>query len=163
MSSVKYLAVIFSAAVLVACSQEAEQTTSSTPAEPQAWVDQALSDNTWWPAERAFRTGTYEIVLDGFAALEFKLGLRSGDMIVYEWHAEPNAPDMLSSEFHGHTERQGDEPGDLMFYSNHNNGTEQGTLRAPFDGIHGWYLKNNGLDTITVTLKVAGFYEEVEQ
>lgn len=121
-----------------------------------------LSENTWWPANGRFRSNTYTIVLDAFAALEFKLAMTAGDMIVYQWTAEPNAPDMLLSEFHGHTERRGDEPGDLMFYSNHSNGNEKGTLLAPFDGIHGWYLKNNGLDTIEVTLKVAGFYEDVE-
>lgn len=163
MKSAKYLAFIISGALLVACSQDAEQAAATAPAEPQAWIDMPLSDNTWWPADREFRTGTYEIVLDGFAALEFKIGMTAGDTVVYEWQANPNAPEMLSSEFHGHTERQGEEPGHLMFYSNHNNGNEKGTLLAPFDGIHGWYLKNNGLDTIEVTLKVAGFYEEVEQ
>lgn len=159
----RYVAVVFFASILTACNQESGPAPATTPAEPLAWIDMPLSENTWWPAQREFRNGTYEIVLDAFAALEFKLGMRAGDVIVYEWHAAPDMPDMLSSEFHGHTERQGDEPGNLMFYSNHNNGKERGSLLAPFDGIHGWYLKNNGLETITVTLNVAGFYEETEQ
>ena len=58
--------------------------------------------------------------------------------------------------------RQGSAPGDLMFYSIHNNGNERGTLLAPFDGIHGWDLKNESLEEIVVKLKVAGFYEDVE-
>lgn len=163
MNSAKYLALILSGAVLVACSPGTDQASAPAPEQAQEWIDMPLTDNIWWPADRDFRTGTYEIVLDGFAALEFKLGMTAGDMIVYEWQAELSAPEMLSSEFHGHTERLGDEPGNLMFYSNHSNGNEKGTLQAPFDGIHGWYLKNNGLDTIVVTLKVAGFYEEVPQ
>lgn len=163
MNSAKFLAFIISGALLVACSQDSEQAAAPEPAPDSDWIDMPLADNTWWPAEKEFRTGTYEIVLDGFAALEYKLGMNTGDMIVYEWSAAPNAPEMLLSEFHGHTERQGDEPGNLMFYSNHSNGSEKGTLLAPFDGIHGWYLKNNGLDPIVVTLKVAGFYEEIAQ
>lgn len=163
MNSAKHLLLIISGALLVTCSQDSEQAAAPESAPNPDWIDMPLSDNTWWPAHRDFRTGTYEIVLDAFAGLEFKLGMTAGDMIVYEWTAEPNAPEMLLSEFHGHTEREGEEPGNLMFYSNHTNGNEKGTLMAPFDGIHGWYLKNNGLDTIEVTLRVAGFYEEVEQ
>jgi hypothetical protein len=163
MNSSKYLALVISGALLVACSQNSEQAAAPSPAEPLAWIDLPLSENTWWPADRAFRTGTYQIVLDAFAGLEFKLGMNAGDMIVYEWSAGDIEPEMLLSEFHGHTEREGDEPGNLMFYSNHTNGNERGTLLAPFSGIHGWYLKNNRLEEIVVTLRVAGFYEEVAQ
>jgi hypothetical protein len=159
----KYLALVISGALLVACSQDSEQVAAPSPAEPLAWIDMPLSENTWWPADREFRTGTYQIVLDAFAALEFKIGMNAGDMIVYEWNAGNLEPEMLLSEFHGHTERQGDEPGNLMFYSNHTKGSERGALLAPFSGIHGWYLKNNRLDEVVVTLRVAGFYEEVEQ
>ncbi|MDP2128953.1 MAG: hypothetical protein Q8K97_16415 [Pseudohongiella sp.] len=160
MNSAKYLVLLISGVLLVACSQDTDQ---AATAEPVAWIDMPLSENTWWPADRVFRTGTYQIVLDAFAGLEFKLGMNAGDMIVYEWDAGNIEPEMLLSEFHGHTERQGDAPGNLMFYSNHTNGSERGTLLAPFSGIHGWYLKNNRLEEIVVTLKVAGFYEEVAQ
>lgn len=165
MNSVKYLVLILSAALLVACSQDAEQTAAApdqTQSQSQDWIDMPLSANTWWPANREFRTNTYDIVLDSFGALEFKLGMKAGDIVVYEWDAELDTPEVLLSEFHGHTERQGSAPGNLMFYSIHTDGSERGTLLAPFDGIHGWYLKNNTLDQIVVKLKVAGFYEDVE-
>ena len=38
-----------------------------------------------------------------------------------------------------------------------------GTLVAPFTGIHGWYLRNDGEEAIVVRLKVAGFYELLSQ
>ena len=70
------------------------------------------------------------------------------------------APDKLTSEFHGHTERVGNAPGTLMYYKIHSDGRESGTLRAPFTGIHGWYLNNTSDDDIVVWLKVAGVYDE---
>lgn len=154
----KTLLLVTCFAALTACSSEQGPTPVQSP-----WNEIALSENTWWSADSDFRSQTYEIVLDAFAGLEFKLGMKTGDMIVYEWTADVSAPELLLSEFHGHTERQGTEPGDLMFYSKHTQGQERGALRSPFDGIHGWYLKNNGLDTIVVQLRVAGFYEDVEQ
>lgn len=157
MKPVKFLTFISLFTVLAACGSD----TGPAPEPAQDWIEIPLSENTWWPGTREYRSGTYEIVLDGFAALEFKLAMNTGDFIVYEWDANLSDPTMLLAEFHGHTERVGEEPGTVMFYSRHTNAEESGTLLAPVDGIHGWYLKNNGLDTIVVTLNVAGFYDEV--
>ena len=49
---------------------------------------------------------------------------------------------MMLTEFHGHTE-QVDGVGDLMFYSKTGGSPESGVFTAPWDGIHGWYLKND--------------------
>jgi hypothetical protein len=154
MKPIHFSSLICLCTLLVGCGNDSEQ--------PQDWIEVPLSDNTWWSANRDFKQGTYEIVLDSFAGLEFKLGLKAGDFIVYEWSAQLSEPGLLLAEFHGHTERSGDDPGTVMFYSRHQNATEKGTLVAPFDGIHGWYLKNGGLDEIVVTLTVAGFYDEVQ-
>ena len=154
MKSLRLIYVICLFVLLPACGNDPEQ--------PQDWIEVPLSDNTWWPADREFRQQRYEIVLDSFVGLEFKLGLKAGDFISYEWDADLSEPGLLLAEFHGHTERVGEEPGTVMFYARHTNATEKGTLTAPFDGIHGWYFKNSGLDTIVVRLRVAGFYEEVE-
>jgi hypothetical protein len=50
-----------------------------------------------------------------------------------------------------------------MFYRKASGGTESGSLVAPFDGIHGWYLKNDANNAIVVRLDVAGFYDLLEQ
>jgi hypothetical protein len=71
--------------------------------------------------------------------------------------------ELLEVEFHGHTDRVGNEPGLLMFYKIHNDGEESETLTAPFSGIHGWYLNNKSAEDIVVVLNVAGFYSELEQ
>lgn len=69
---------------------------------------------------------------------------------------------LLYAEFHGHTEPVNG-VGDLMFYRKATGDTERGVLTAPFTGIHGWYLRNDGEQPVVVRLKVAGFYEVLPQ
>jgi hypothetical protein len=89
--------------------------------------------------------------------------LNEGYSIVYQWDAvDLKDPESLYAEFHRHTPPV-DNVGDLMFYRKATGGTERGTLVAPFTGIHGWYLRNDGEEAIVVRLKVAGFYELLEQ
>ena len=124
------------------------------------WVDAPLSPETWWEQGAAWKTETYEIPLAAGMALEHMLRLNEGDMIVYNWTVEMDEPGLLTAEFHGHTERTGDEPGTVMFYTQHKNGKEGGTLRAPFTGVHGWYLNNESEQDIVVRLEVAGYFTE---
>jgi hypothetical protein len=91
--------------------------------------------------------------------LEYKVTMAAGDTLVYNISfgalADPGA---MLSEFHGHTE-QVDGVGDLMFYSKTGGSPQSGAFTAPWSGIHGWYLKNDGLTDVVVTLELAGFYE----
>ena len=127
----------------------------------QEWVDVPLSDNTWWEqGSGTWQEGDYEIPLAAGEALEYKVGMNEGAMIVYSWTVEMEDPSLLGVEFHGHTEPVAGAPGTVMFYKVHSEGRESGTLRAPFTGIHGWYLNNQSEQDIVVRLQVAGFYTE---
>lgn len=136
------------------------ETAAPPPSSP--WNELPLSPNTFFEQSAEYRTDTIDIPLGPGGELEYKLDLEEGATIVYEWNALnlTNADD-LWSEFHGHTERFGDEQGDLMFYRNAAGGSEKGMLIAPFRGIHGWYLRNDSDEDITVRLEVAGYYELV--
>jgi hypothetical protein len=46
-----------------------------------------------------------------------------------------------------------------MFYRKATGDREHGSLVAPFDGIHGWYYRNDTDMPIVVRLTVSGFYE----
>ena len=127
------------------------------------WVDVDLSDNTFFENSAPYRQGEYQVLVLGESAREFKLGISEGDSVVYDWQVDMTDPALLSVEFHGHTIRVDDEPGDVMFYKKHNDGKEAGTLVAPFDGIHGWYLKNDSTENTTLNLTVSGFYEELSE
>lgn len=124
------------------------------------WIDAPLSPGTWWEQGADWKTATYEIPLAAGMGLEHMLRMNEGDMIVYHWTVDMDDPSLLTAEFHGHTERSGDEPGTVMFYTQHQNGKESGTLRAPFTGVHGWYLNNESEQDIVVHLEVAGYFAE---
>lgn len=132
---------------------------ADAPPAPE-WIDAPLSDNTWWEQKAEWKTETYEIPLAAGMQLEHMLRMNEGDMIVYHWTVAMDEPSKLTAEFHGHTERTGTAPGTVMFYSKHTNGKESGSLRAPFTGVHGWYLNNESAQDIVVRLEVAGYFSE---
>jgi len=128
------------------------------------WNELPLGDGVFREYAADYRTDIIDIPLAPYGELEYKLGLAAGDSIVYQWDvAEIADPELLYAEFHGHTERVGDAPGDLMYYRKATGGSERGALVAPFTGIHGWYLRNDGERPLVVRLKVAGFYELIDQ
>jgi hypothetical protein len=128
------------------------------------WNELPLADGVFREYQAEYRTDVIDIPVPSLGELEYKLGLKAGDSIVYQWDVvEIENPDLLYAEFHGHTERVGTAPGDLMFYRKAAGASERGTLVAPFTGIHGWYLRNDGDEPLVVRLKVAGFYELLEQ
>jgi hypothetical protein len=107
----------------------------------------------------AWRTDTIDIPIppnDG--DLEYKIGMKAGDTVVYSWEVmQTIMPDELYSEFHGHTEPVGG-TGTLMFYRKSTGTSDHGTLTAPFEGIHGWYLQNQSERPVVIRLRMAGFY-----
>ena len=127
------------------------------------WNEMPLPDGVFREYSADYRTDVIDIPLEAKGELEYKLGLNEGDSIVYQWDAVDLAsPESLYAEFHGHTEPVGGQ-GDLMYYRKAAGATERGTLVAPFTGIHGWYLRNDGDAPVVVRLKVAGFYELLAQ
>ncbi len=127
------------------------------------WNEKPLANGVFREYQADYRNDVIEIPLAAFGELEYKLGLNAGDSIVYQWDAAGlEKPELLYAEFHGHTEPVNN-VGDLMFYRKANGATERGVLTAPFTGIHGWYLKNEADKPIVVRLKVAGFYELLQQ
>ena len=134
------------------------------PAASSDWIEVPLPVGTFREYAGEYRSDLIDIPLEPYGELEYKLGLREGDSIVYRWDVlEIEDPQLLYSEFHGHTERVGSAPGTLMYYRKASGGTESGSLVAPFTGIHGWYLVNQTQAPITVRLSVAGFYELIPQ
>jgi len=120
--------------------------------------------------EAVFRSDTFEILLaaDGDEArrnaLEFKVRLPKGATLVYSWQAEDLAiPADLMFDFHGHTlaaDAKGG-PVSVADYEKGSGAQANGSLTAPIDGIHGWYLRNRSDRPIKVRLKLSGFYQLV--
>lgn len=124
------------------------------------WIEVPLEDNVYFQDELVSSTDTIEIPLFAGADLEYKLGMKLGNAVSYNWQAANlESPDELLIEFHGHTIRESEAPGDVMFYKRHRSDSASGYLVAPFDGIHGWYFDNQSNSDIVITLNVSGFYE----
>lgn len=110
----------------------------------------------------ALRSDTVEITLaaagdpDKPSDLEWKVRMKSGGTMVYSWTAEAPAEEFYS-DFHGES---APEPEVKVATYKKGVGTGfNGSVIAPFDGIHGWYLQNQSQQPVTVRLKLSGFYE----
>jgi hypothetical protein len=160
----KAVALASAVAVLAAGCASLDEQAATPPAGSSPWNEIPLAPGVFREQGRDYRSDLIDIPVGAYGELEYKLGMNAGDSIVYRWDAvELSSPNLLYAEFHGHTERVGDAPGDLMFYRKASGGNESGALTAPFTGIHGWYLKNDTDRAIVVRLNVAGFYELLAQ
>jgi hypothetical protein len=114
-----------------------------------------------------FRTDVIEIPLGypgggvGPYSLEYKVAMRTGDALLYEWEVIGLAEDeRLEFDFHGHTlPDKRDTPIVVATYQKGAAIKQRGSLVAPFAGIHGWYFANRSPKPVTVRLKVSGAYE----
>jgi len=138
--------------LLVSCEQEAVD-----------WIDIPLADNVFFQERPEFRTDVIEIPLFALSDLEYKLDMQQGASISYQWQARNlPEPELLLTEFHGHTIRTSEAPGDVMFYKVGRYESSDGYMVAPFDGIHGWYFSNESNEDISIILTVSGFYALAE-
>lgn len=139
----------------------AVQTPSATAVPPavDGWREYPLREGVISIRPAKWRTDSIEVPVPPGKGLEYKLTMRKGETLVYNVSYVGLAdPGKLISEFHGHT-KQVDGVGDLMFYSKTNGLPESGSFTAPWDGIHGWYLKNDSGSKVVAKLELAGFYE----
>ncbi len=121
-----------------------------------------LPESTTPYAQHSF---TIELAPNGDAhlpsSLEFKLELNSGSAMVYSWQVNGlTDPTRLFAEFHGETY---DASGNLIVghYGEDRTLQDAGVLVAPFDGVHGWYWRNDAETAVTIELTTAGFYRLV--
>ncbi len=150
---------------LSACGDPAARTAAPTPvaeAIPEAvngWREYPLRDGVISIQPTRWRTDVIDVPVAAGKDLEYKLTMQKGQGVVYNiTYGTLEHPGMMVVEFHGHTEKV-DGVGDLMFYSKTGGSPESGVFTAPWDGIHGWYLKNESSGDVVVRLELAGFYE----
>ncbi|HTE41657.1 MAG TPA: hypothetical protein VK629_12550 [Steroidobacteraceae bacterium] len=134
------------------------------PAPVNGWIEYPLPEGVIRIQAAQWRTDTVEIPVKANGELEYKLSMKKGDALVYSIdYGKLEHVGVMVSEFHGHTPKREDGVGDLMFYSKTGGATQHGQFTSPWDGIHGWYLKNDSAKDAAVTLKLAGFYELMDQ
>lgn len=103
------------------------------------------------------RSETRTITLPGGSQTEIKLKLSSLQTVIFDWSTDGHA---VYVDFHGHDPALGED-----FWVRYEEGDEatsgNGSLIAPFPGEHGWYWLNYEETPVTITLNVAGYYDEI--
>ncbi len=104
--------------------------------------------------ESGFHEGSVSFELLPFEFVEYKYQMDQDSTIAYSWMST----DVVSFDFHG---EPADGPeGYAESFSIGKGKKESGAFTAPFTGIHGWFWENRGADSVTITLRAAGFYTE---
>ena len=110
--------------------------------------------------EAPFRTDTIDIFLgpkDSRAdKLEYMIKMKEGGVLSYTLISPQSADEELYQEMHGH------DPTRVTFYKKATGATHHGSVVAPFDGVHGWYLENRAANPVIVRISMSGFYELIE-
>ena len=117
--------------------------------------------------QSAFRSDVIEIKLEpegDMGDLEYKVKMKTGDTLVYSWTVtgDEEHPDWFYYDFHGESRPvpEGERP-TVIEYRKETGITSGGSLIAPFEGIHGWYLQNQSDKPVVVHMRLSGFYELV--
>jgi hypothetical protein len=88
--------------------------------------------------------------------IEYKVNMQKHAQMDYKWTSNGDA---LFVDFHG--EPKGDTTGYFKSYTVTTAKKVKGAITVPFDGIHGWYWKNNSSKTITVSLEIEGAFQTI--
>jgi hypothetical protein len=115
-----------------------------------------------------FREDIIEIKLapedKGMNDLEYKVRMKPGATLTYSWNVtgDEEHPDWFYYDFHGETwPNPPDTKSTVVEYRKETGLKLSGSLIAPFEGVHGWYLQNQSDKVQVVHLKLSGFYELV--
>ena len=100
-----------------------------------------------------FRSDVIDIPLRADEELEYKVKMQPGGTLVYSWSVNKGT---VYYDFHGEPP---DDPKKSQSYGVGTAAQANGSLIAPFAGIHGWFLQNQEGEPVVVRLKVSGFYE----
>jgi hypothetical protein len=107
------------------------------------------------PAAPTAKTDSTFVVLAPNQGKEIKLVMNKEARVQFSWWTNRGVvnydthADAPTIKYHGYTKGTGAK-------------ADSGQLVAAFDGHHGWFWRNRGTDTVTVTLKVTGDYQELK-
>ncbi len=125
-------------------------------------TDQTVARYTITP----YRSDVIDIPLNtmdagqGGEELEYKVRMKTGDSLVYSWSVEGvGNPEEFYSDFH--SESPPTTKVKVIEYRQATGTSSSGSLVAPMDGIHGWYLQNQSAKPVVVKLRISGFYQLV--
>ena len=111
------------------------------------------------PVKPVLRTAEMSVVLTPGQGAEIKLEMLKGKTVTYVWSGNGG---LVNYDAHGdiYDAPQG-------FYYGYGQGRKtpemKGTLKAAFDGYHGWFWRNRSDQNVTLTLRVEGDYIDIKR
>jgi hypothetical protein len=104
---------------------------------------------------RVYKVDAQDFELFPGEGFEFKYRMEKAAVMVYSWKASG----VLEFEFHGEPDEKPTEDYYESYVLDKDGKAEAfGSFTAPSTGVHGWYWKNNGEDSVSLRLTTAGFY-----
>ena len=94
------------------------------------------------------------LTLRPYQGREVKATMKAGAAMTYRW-----ATDGAAVEFEFHGDPKGAVGDEYTSYEKGDSAGAGGTFRAPFEGRHGWFWKNNSNKPIVVTATAKGDFE----
>lgn len=125
-----------------------EQQAATTPAA----VKQAISE-----PEKSMIQDTISVTLKPNQGAEVKTKMRKGETLKYKWSTDGGRANF---DVHADSKKLN------INYHNYEKGSQQtkeGTIKAAFDGSHGWFWRNRTSKTLTVAMQVSGEYDKLER
>lgn len=104
------------------------------------------------PAAAPSRSDETTITLRPAEGVEWKMTMAKGASVEFTWTVQGG---VANYDLHGTPSAGGKES---SYKSARGVAGDSGVLTAGFDGGHGWYWRNRGRETVTITLRTSGAY-----
>ncbi len=96
-----------------------------------------------------------QVMLTPGQGTEIKLVMQAGERAEYSWVAQGG---VVNFDMHGDGGRQS-----MSYEKGRSVPADEGVLEAAFDGNHGWFWRNRGDSSVTVTIQARGQYAEMKR
>lgn len=103
-----------------------------------------------------FRNERLTLPLAAGQGIEIKSAMKAGDRFEFSWTSDGGPVEV---DFHGERPNDGDRF--TSYWAGDAEAAAHGSFVAPFEGVHGWYWKNNGPASVTVNLSVSGYFDRL--
>lgn len=107
-------------------------------------------------AQAATKKDELTITLKPTEGVEYKLTMFKGAKVNFTWKVQGGA---VNYDMHGTPWTKIE----TSYKKGREVAEDSGVLEAKFDGTHGWFWRNRGAQTVTITLKVEGAYTDLKK
>lgn len=105
---------------------------------------------------RKLSAHTTSFSLDPYESIEIKYLLQEHEPLLYSWKSSKT--ELL---YELHSEPMDAEPGYADSYERTRLTERSGLYQAQYEGIHGWFFENRGLERTEVSLTATGFFTKI--